>query len=153
MYILRVYLKGLLLLTGKSGDSVKGQKNSKVNHTLLKRNLVNKWLNEMIENEVSIEEAIEKLKALHSELGDLLISILIKKLEDKNVRIRSTAAWALGVVGNEDTIDPLRRIIYDPKKSDIAKAAAITGLHELGEDIDLSEITLKNPVSVFKYLV
>ncbi len=153
MHILTVYLKGLLLLTGKSGDSVSGQKNSKVNTTLLKRNLVNNWLNEMIESEVSIEEAIEKLEALHFELGDLLISILIRKLEDKNVRVRSTAAWALGIVGNEETIIPLRKILHDPRKSDLAKAAAITGLHELGEDIDLSEITLKNPVSVLKDLV
>ncbi len=129
------------------------QKNSKINTTLLKRNFINNWLDEVIQESVPIEKVEKVLQQLDMEMGSVLLSVLIKKLEDPDVRVRSMACWALGYLGDESAIGPLRKLLYDPNKSDVAKAAAISGLQELGEYVDPTSIPLKNPKAMVKNLM
>ena len=62
------------------------------------------------------------------------INGLITALKNKDSDVRSNAAEALGMIGDEKFVEPLIQVLYDYRFSLIAKRNVATALGKLGDE-------------------
>jgi HEAT repeat protein len=66
------------------------------------------------------------------------VSVLITTLKDaQTLGVSSAVAKALGIIGDESAIDPLREIAFDPSIQNITRAFACVALGIVCEKTDL----------------
>ena len=74
-------------------------------------------------------------------MGYVLIHTLVSRLSDENTKVRNISSWCLRYLRDPRSVRPLLRLIQSTQTKDYAKAAAVAGLLELGDEFDITSIS------------
>ncbi len=98
---------------------------------------INKWMGETLNEEKDLVRLKGELAKLHHELGFVVTHSLISALDHDVPKIRNLAMWGLGFLRDPKSIKYLRRIIISRSVKKETRAAAVTVLLEVGENVDI----------------